>query len=330
LKDLVGVDYMNEIRFSVIVPLYNKANYIKRTLNSILHQTFCDYELIVVDDGSTDGSFEIALKILGSKNNKYRVITQPNAGVSSARNNGVDLSKGEYVCFLDSDDWWEPGFLEEMNRLIDDYPDAGLYGTGFNLVKNGKKRKAPIGVDDDFDRGYIDYCQVYAKNLCMPITSSSVVIPRDVFVLSGKFREGITLGEDFDLWIRIALKYPVVLVNKPLANYFQDVPVRDSATRKLRDPKTHMLWNLDYLEEEETRNTDLKKSMDMLRANGLCRFYLSHQYHKEAMAHLAKIDWNNVSQQSFQFYHSPLFLERFCFKMRTIGAVMKHFFSEMY
>jgi hypothetical protein len=87
-----------------------------------------------------------------------------------------------------------------------------------------------------------------------------------------------------------------------------------------------MLWNLDYLEEEETRNTDLKKLMDMLRANGLCRFYLSHQYHKEAMAQLAKIDWNNVSQQSFQFYHSPLFLERFCFKMRTIGAVMKHFF----
>ena len=317
---------MAGIRFSVIVPSFNKADYIRRTIESILHQTYSDYELIVVDDGSTDASLEIINKVIGSEDEKCKVITQANSGVSRARNNGAALSKGQFICFLDADDWWEPKFLEEMDKLIGDYPDAGLYGSGFYLVKNGEKRVAPIGVENAFDRGYINYCQVYAKTLCMPISSSSVAIPRDVFLSSGQFKEGITFGEDFDLWIRIALKHPVVLVNKPLANYFQDIPVQKRATRRLCDPKTHMLWNLDYLEEEETRNTDLKKLMDMLRANGLCRFYLSHQYHKEAMAQLAKIDWINVSQQSFQFYHSPLFLERFCFKMRTIGAVMKHFF----
>ena len=316
---------MTGIKFSVIVPLYNKAKYIKRTLYSIIHQTFCDYELIVVDDGSRDGSFEIALDILGLGNDKYKVITQPNAGVSIARNNGVALSKGEYICFLDSDDWWEPRFLEEMDKLICDFPDAGLYGSGFYLVKNGKKREAPIGLEDDFDRGCINYCQVYAKTLCMPITSSSVAIPRDVFLESGEFRNGITLGEDFDLWIRIALKYPVVLVNKPLANYFQDVPVRDRATRKLIDPQTHMLWHLDYLEKEVAGAPELKVLLDRLRANGLYRYYLSHQYHNEAMVQLAKIDWSNVSQKTFQSYQSPLFLERFRFKMRSIGAVMKQF-----
>jgi len=314
---------MSSIRFSVVVPLYNKAQYIERTLDSILHQTYSDYELIVVDDGSTDGSLEIARRVVGIEDEEKRVIMQPNSGVAKARNNGVALSKGKYICFLDSDDWWEPTFLEEMNRLIEDYPDAGMYGTGFYLIKNGKKRVAPIGVDKDFERGYINYCKVYAKTLCMPITSSSVAIRRDVFLSSGQFKSGITLGEDFDLWIRIALKHPVVLVNKPLANYYQDIPVKNRATRKLRDPKTHMLWNLDYLEEDEAKNQDLKILMDRLRASGLFRFYLSHQYHEEAKVQLAKIDWKNVSQKVYQLYHSSLFKQRVRFKLRTLGAALK-------
>ena len=316
---------MTNVKFSVVVPLFNKAPYIEKTLDSILHQTYGDYELIVVDDGSSDGSLEIARRAIGSGNERRQVVTQANAGVSMARNHGVALSKGEYICFLDSDDWWEPTFLEEMSSLIEDYPDAGMYGTGFYLVKNGAKRIAPIGVDKGFERGYINYCKVYTKTLCMPISSSSVAIPKEVFLSTGQFRSGITLGEDFDLWIRIALKHPVALLNKPLANYFQDVPVKNRATRKLRDPKTHMLWNLDYLEEEEANNPDLKKLMDNLRGSGLFRFYLSHQYHEDAKAQLAKIDWRNVSKQTYHIYHSSLFVQRVRFKVRTLGATVKQF-----
>ena len=93
------------------------------------------------------------------------------------------------------------------------------------MVKNSKKRLAPIGVDDGFTEGEINYCTVYAKTLCMPLTSITVAIPRAVFDEAGGFKPHLKLGEDFDLWIRIALKYKVVFLNKPLSNYNQNVDV---------------------------------------------------------------------------------------------------------
>ena len=105
------------MKYSVIVPLYNKEQYIERTLQSILSQTYADYELIVVDDGSTDQSLNIAQQTIGQENPSRRIVRQPNSGVAAARNNGAAQSKGEYICFLDSDDWWEPTFLEEIDHL---------------------------------------------------------------------------------------------------------------------------------------------------------------------------------------------------------------------
>ena len=311
------------MRFSVIIPLYNKSEYIGRTLASLVAQTCGDYEAIVVDDGSTDNSFQVAReKTVG--HTKCRVVQQTNAGVAAARNMGVALSQGEYVCFLDADDWWESSFLEEMERLISACPDAGLYGTGFYLVKRGEKRVAPIGVDKGFRKGYINYCQAYARTLCMPITSSSVAIPREVFVSMGGFRNGISLGEDFDLWIRIALKYRVALVNIPLANYFQDLPPERRATRRLHAPDNHMLWNLDYLAEEETRNADLKLLIDRLRASGLYRYYLSRQYHEVSLSQLGKIDWSHIPQKTYKIYHSPLWWQRVRLVIRTYAAKVKN------
>ena len=134
-------------RFSVIIPLYNKAPYVDKTIRSVLAQTYADYELIVMDDGSKDDSFAIALKAVEGRGNCH-VYRQKNAGVSMARNNGVALSQGDYLCFLDADDWWEPTFLEEMSKLIGDFPDAGIYGTNYTIVNETKHktRVAPIGV----------------------------------------------------------------------------------------------------------------------------------------------------------------------------------------
>lgn len=311
------------MRFSVVVPVYNKVAYVERTLRSVLSQTICDYELIVVDDGSTDGSVDVVRDLVGRDTDKVRVVEQVNAGVAAARNNGVALASGEYVCFLDADDWWEPTFLQEMDELIASYPDAGLYGTNFFLVKNGRKRVAPIGLEEGFQSGYINYCKVYAKTLCMPISSSSVAVPRKVLDAVGQFRSGIKIGEDFDLWIRIALKYPVALVNKPLAYYFQDLPAKNRATRNLVEPGRHMLWNLDYLEEEVSSNEDLKVLMDRLRASGLYRFYLSKQYHEDAVAQLERIDWNNVPEEVCRIYHSSLFVQRCRFMARSMAAKLK-------
>ena len=114
------------MRFSVIMPLYNKAPYVSKAIRSILNQSFSDFELVIVDDGSTDESAEIAEQTIeGNKN--CRLIRQENTGVSTARNNGVSVSNGDYLCFLDADDWWEQTYLESMNQLIEDYQDAGAY-----------------------------------------------------------------------------------------------------------------------------------------------------------------------------------------------------------
>lgn len=311
------------MQYSIIVPLYNKAQYIEHTLHSIANQTYQDYELIVIDDGSTDGSYEIAESMINNRINNGRIIRQENSGVSVTRNHGVSISRGDYVTFLDADDWWEPTFLEEMTNLISEFPDAGLYGTSYYLIKNGRKRVAPIGLSKGFKKGYINYCKIYSQSLCMPITSSSVAIKREIFNETEGFREGITLGEDFDLWIRLALKHPTVLINKPLSNYFQDIPPQKRATRRLHDPSTHMLWNLDYLSEEEKNNQDLKILLDRLRAGGLFRYYLSRNYHPKALTELSKIEWTNVSRQAYKKYHSPLTIQRILDCCRKLGASIK-------
>ena len=107
-----------EMRFSVIIPLYNKAPYVNKALESVLSQTFRDFELIVVDDGSTDESLAIAQSVLDKCDLPHRLIHQDNTGVSTARNNGVAVAQGDFVCFLDADDWWAPTFLERMDELI--------------------------------------------------------------------------------------------------------------------------------------------------------------------------------------------------------------------
>ena len=202
------------MRFSVIIPLYNKAPYVEKAICSVLSQTFTDYELIVMDDGSKDDSFSIALATIEGHGHCH-LFRQKNGGVSMARNNGVVLSQGDYLCFLDADDWWEQTFLEEMSKLIEEFPDAGIYGTNYTIVNETKHktRVAPVGVEKGFEKGYINYCQVYSKTLCMPLTSISVAIPRPVFNEMGGFPKGIKLGEDFLLWIHIALKHKVAFLN---------------------------------------------------------------------------------------------------------------------
>lgn len=317
------------MRFSVIVPVYNKAPYIAKALESVFSQTFPDYELIVVDDGSSDDSFTVVKEMFGvqSTNHEVQLIRQENQGVSTARNNGVSASKGEYICFLDADDWWEPTFLEEMSQLITDYPQVGIYGTGYYIVKNGRKWLAPVGVEDGFTCGLINYCQVYAKTLCMPLTSITVAMPRHIFDELGGFRPHLKLGEDFDLWIKVALKYPVAFLNKPLSNYNQDVDVTFRGTHRLHDPKVHMLWNLDYLEKEEESNPEYKQLIDNLRTYGLLPYYLSKEYHRAAKDLLSKVDWTMQSNKWRRIYKFPVFFLKIRKRFLNLGSKMKQWMN---
>lgn len=319
--------------FSIIIPLYNKAPYVEKALRSVAAQTFSDYELIVVDDGSKDESASVAERVLNdcwlsmSKPQPVKLLKQANAGVSTARNNGVATSQGQYICFLDADDWWEPAFLEEMAKLIAEFPDAGIYGTNYTIINETrhKTRVASVGVEEGFEKGYINYCKAYANTMYMPLCTGAVSIPRKVFDEVQGFKPHLKLGEDFDLWIRIALKYNVAFLNKPLANYNQDVDVVNRGTCHLHKPENHMLWNLGYLEEEEKTNCDYKQLIDDLRTYGLLPYYLSDEYRESAKAELAKVNWSRQPAKYRKMYRKPIWCLRMENCLKNKGAKLKQF-----
>lgn len=307
------------MRFSVIIPLYNKAPYVKKAIESVIAQTFLDFELIVVDDGSDDDSFAVAKKVLKNSVVDYRLIHQENAGVSIARNNGVAASHGDYICFLDADDWWASSFLARMDWLINEYPEAGIYGTNYYYVKNGSQKVCVRTADT----GYINYCQVYADGKAMPLTSISVALKRHVFFELKGFKTSLKFGEDFDLWIRIALRYKVAFLNEPLAYYNQDSNPKWRGIRNLPDPKLNMLWNLDYLEEEEKSNPACKQLLDNLRTYGLFQYYLSKKYREAARQELKKVDWGKQPQSTKNLYNTPVFILKCGRVLRKLGSIVK-------
>lgn len=308
------------VRFSVIMPLYNKAPYVRKAVESVVAQTYKDWELVVMDDGSTDGSGEIVKSI---NDRRVRLVRQDNAGVSAARNRGVVESAAPHICFLDADDWWEPTFLEEMTQLIERHSDAGIYGTGYYIVKNGRKRVAPIGIDEGFTEGEINYCQVYARTLCMPLTSISVCIPRSVFDEAGRFPVDVKLGEDFLLWLRIAMKHKIVLLNKPLSNYNQDVDITFRGTHHLHPPEKNMLWRLGEYESLEETNADYKQMIDNLRTYSLMNYLLDNQYRAAARKELAKVDWTKQPAKTRVIYRMPIALLKFYTITLKLGANAK-------
>ena len=316
-------------RFSVIIPLYNKAPYVAKTIESVLSQSFTDYELIIVDDGSSDHSADIAFQIISGHRN-CQLIRQENAGVSMARNKGVAASHGDYLCFLDADDWWEPTFLEEMDKQIDSYPDAGLYATNYVYYKPGKTHVAL-----NMKTGYITYPQAYLECVAMPVWTGAACMPRKVFDEMGGFLVGIKLGEDFLLWAKTALHYPVAFCEKPLAYYNNDVPASMRATRNLHAPQHHMLFNLQPIEDDinhlqltSNQLVDWKRLLDRLRVNGLIQYWLDNRYHAVAEEELKKVNWNIQPSKVTRPYKLPIWFLKTLRWLVEIGSACKQKFNK--
>nr|MBD5376416.1 glycosyltransferase family 2 protein [Bacteroides sp.] len=204
---------------SIVIPLYNKAHKIEETLNSVLAQTFQDFEIIIVDDGSTDGSAEIVAEL---KDSRIRIISQENAGVSAARNRGIQESKGEYVAFLDADDQWYPEYLSSINALINRHKDCDVFTVGYEFIdENGNKRPSIVRCKNlDDERCLSDRYFHIASISDAPLWTSAVVASKMALISSHGFPEGVTSGEDLITWAKLAAKYRIARLNKTLAKYY--------------------------------------------------------------------------------------------------------------
>lgn len=205
---------------SVVIPLYNKAPHIGRALRSVISQTAPPEEIIVVDDGSTDGGGEVVKAL---QDPRLILLRQENQGVSAARNRGIREAKGSLIAFLDADDAWQARYLEVIGGLREKYPQAGLYATAYwevnrpGAMHHYKFRVLPPGAEDGLIQ---DYFQAALESY--PVLTSAVTIPKEILAEVGGFPPVRALTEDDDLWLRIALKYPLAWCKEPLAIHYND------------------------------------------------------------------------------------------------------------
>lgn len=197
----------------MVVPLYNGSPTIRRCLDSVLRQTWADFEVVVVDDGSTDGGGAVACQ---TGDARVRVAGQPNRGVAAARNRGIAEARAPLIAFLDADDEWEPGFLAAVVELAELYPLAGAYVTGMRSLLDGvpflEVTLAPPGAETGTVDNYLattDEGEV--------VSSSNTAVPKRVLDQVGGFPEGEWQGEDLDLWARIGVRYPIACTRRVLA-----------------------------------------------------------------------------------------------------------------
>ena len=186
-------------RISVVIPLYNKEAEVERALCSVIEQSLAPREIIVVDDGSTDGSRAIVERIIAENPEAgIHLVTQVNSGVSAARNRGIAEAKGDYIALLDADDMWLTGYIAEVCRLMEYYPEADAYSTAFDIVSGTQRVAASVPTTE----GYINIAEE-ALLQRYPIIPSTATLRREAVLRAGGFPEGMRIGEDQWLWVRM-------------------------------------------------------------------------------------------------------------------------------
>lgn len=238
---------------SVIIPLYNNASTIERAICSVLNQTYKDFELIIVNDGSTDQSINV---VQGFNDNRIRIISQPNAGVSAARNRGIQETKSDLVTFLDADDEWMPSFLETVWKLHQYYPTCAVYATSY-IRNDANQKRTSIqlnGIPSDKTFILDNYFEVAAKS-DPPICSISVMIRKETLQTVGCFPEDIRQGEDLLTWARLAAKYQIAYCKEPHSIFHTGVTCTLDTPKRIPpadDPVGHELEKL-YHQHPETK-----------------------------------------------------------------------------
>jgi len=257
--------------FSIVVPVYNKQHDVKKTLDSVLMQTYTDFEIIIVNDGSTDESERVILDIKDSRINYFKISNQ---GISAARNFCITQSTGTVIAFLDADDYWYPNHLAILRDLYINYPDAGMLATRYEFLHpNNTVEKVELdGIDEKFTGKLND---VFALSMrYRPLWTSCIAIKKDVFKKTGLFDTSINkaaAGEDTDMWTRVALEYPIAYSGKITARYVLSATNRVSHSQTLQ----RSFAKLDKFKEQEKSNYNLSRFINLYRASYALKYKLA-------------------------------------------------------
>jgi len=203
---------------SIVIPLYNKEKSVANTLSTVFNQTFQDFEVVIVDDGSTDNSVAEVLKIQDSR---IRLFHQANAGVSAARNKGIAEAKYDYIAFLDADDEWYPDYLQEQVNLINNYPECSVFACDYQFrnhkgeLKQTKINKVPFSSQTGILTNYFEVASCSHP----PLWTSAVMVKKDAVLSVNGFPVGIRSGEDLSTWARLAIRYFIAYSRRILPIY---------------------------------------------------------------------------------------------------------------
>ena len=279
-------------KISIIIPLYNKMHTVIKTVNSVLKQSFQDFELLIIDDGSTDNSLALAKTI---SDTRIHIHQQENKGVCAARNKGVKLAKSQFIAFLDADDYWNENHLENLIYLEQKHPKEVVFTAAYtvNYYKKTidytlKNHKNPLNF----------FSNSHSFSL---INSSNCMFNKAVFDTIGFFNITLQGGEDTDFWIRIGLKYHVCFSNKITV-----IITKNSINQASNDLMnyTNCSYLFDYQKQEEI-DVNLKKYMDLQRYGLVMRFRKKGEKHEKEQAILKDLNTSNLRLKQQLALHLP-------------------------
>jgi glycosyltransferase involved in cell wall biosynthesis len=294
--------------FTVIIPLYNKEKYLEKAINSILNQTFTDFELLIINDCSTDKSVEIASKFISDK---VQIIHhEKNSGLAATRNTGIKKATSNYVTFLDADDIWKPHFLEKTYNLIQNFPEARIFGTNYEEIWDSTI-KNPHNNSDSLPENFEGYVNFFKINIKQGLYNhGSVCLHKEVYENVGFYNENIQLSQDLDFNIRANYHYKLAYDNSVQMSYFMQTD--NQMTRSSIVNKT--IPDYDLYEDWAKTNSDLKKYLDFERYVLGKRLKKNNDSRWEKM--VKNIDLNNLNWKQNLLLKLPSFVLNFLDKVK--------------
>jgi glycosyltransferase involved in cell wall biosynthesis len=280
--------------FSVVIPLFNKENYIKSTLKSVLNQTLQDFEIIIINDGSTDASYSVIKDIVDER---IRIYSNENKGLSYSRNYGIKKAEGEYIALLDADDLWTVDYLECINTLISNHINENIFATRNYVWFNKKSPDLNKQLDNNYNSQLIDDYFRLGKNI---FSYSSVVFHKSVFDKIGYFNEQVNHGEEEEFSIKCFLNYNLVYSNQSKVFYLKNVENQLTAPNKNR--KRILADYESYLVNCHDKN--LKKYIDFVHFKLVVLFKMERN-HRLVKFYKEKINTSNLSLIQKIKYHLP-------------------------